>query len=77
MGLDIDLDKLDSIALDVSSFPHCTLELKNKGESFIKKVKLPTHRIGTATMSQINTEWVKVLERRYEQKQTQSKTLEA
>ena len=77
MGLDIDLDKLDTLALDVSSFPHCTLELKNKGESFIQKVKLPTHRIGHSTMSQINTEWTKVLQKRYEQKQTQSKTLKA
>ena len=71
MGLDINLDKLDSIALDVSSFPHCTLELKNKGESFIKKVKLPTHRIGYATLRQINTEWVKILEKKYEQKTNQ------
>ena len=77
MGLDIDLDKLDTLALDVSSFPHCTLELKNKDESFIQKVKLPTHRIGYATLRQINTEWTKVLKKRYEQKQTQSKTLEA
>ena len=72
MGLDIDLDKLDSVALDVSTFPHCTLELQNKGEHFIKKVKLPTHRIGYSTIDQINAEWLKVLEKRYEQKQAQS-----
>ena len=68
MGLDIDLEKLGSIALDVSSFPHCTLEIQNKGEHFTKKVKLPTHRIGYSTIDQINTEWVKILERKYEQK---------
>jgi len=68
MGLDVDLEKLESLAVDLSTFPHATLEIKNKGESFIKRIKMPSHRVALATQSQINTEWYKILKERDERK---------
>jgi hypothetical protein len=61
LGVEIDMEKLDSIALDTSTFPHCTLEIRHKGESFIQKHRLKTHQKGDEIMSNINIEWTKYL----------------
>ena len=60
----IDLEKLDSIALDTSKYPQSTLEIKYKNENFIKKVKFSTHDSGFASLRQLNNEWYKILKRR-------------
>jgi len=61
MGLDINLEKLESLAIDVSTFPHATLEIKNQNETFIKRVKFKTHTEAEQMLIAINKEWYKVI----------------
>ena len=68
MGLDINLDILDEISVDLSTFPHAHLELKNKGERFVKKIKFSTHDEAKKALSQINAQWHKTLKERHERK---------
>ena len=63
--MEIDLERLDSLAIDISGFPGAILELKYKGETYIEKIKFSTHSQAYDAMSQINVEWQKILGERY------------
>jgi hypothetical protein len=62
--LDIDIENLHSISLDISTFPHCTLEVQLKGEHYVQKVKINNHKDGWDLISKINDEWIKELNKK-------------
>ena len=64
----IDLESLAELALDLSTFPKCTLEFRNKGEYYVHKVTISNHEEGKELFNQINAEWHKILKERQNDK---------
>ena len=66
--MEIDLEQLDTLVVDMSKYPSAELHIKYKNESYVEKIKFSTHEKANHALRQINAEWHKVLERRYNDK---------